>query len=220
MDQYGSEQEQIEQLKRWWKENGRSLVFGLVIGIGGLAGYRYWDAARTVEAQNASIVYEQFLDLITRDQIEQARDTGKGLVSSYPDSTYARLTALMLAKLAVDNGDADGAKALLRGLLESAAGSEIEAVVRARLARILLAERDVAGAADLLAAIPETGDTERFAELRGDVLAAGGDVDGARTMYLKALAQAETLGLERGAIQLKLDNLPAVLTVPADAGDS
>ena len=47
MDHYVSESEQVEQIKRWWKDNGRALVFGLVVGLGGLAAYRYWDASQT-----------------------------------------------------------------------------------------------------------------------------------------------------------------------------
>ena len=45
------------------------------------------------------------------------------------------------------------------------------------------------------------------AELRADVLAARGDVKGARSKYLEALANADKLGLDRDSIQLKLDNL-------------
>ena len=55
VDHHLSEKEQIEQLKRWWNENGKSLVAGLVIGIGGLAGYRYWDNVQTVRSENGSI---------------------------------------------------------------------------------------------------------------------------------------------------------------------
>lgn len=209
MDPYASEQEQVDQLKRWWKENGKSLVLGLVIGIGGLGGYRWWDMNQTRRAEAASLSYELFLQRAQEKQLDDARQVGRSIVENYADSTYARLTSLMLAKLAYDTGDADEAKSLLRGLVDDGAVSQISAVARARLARILLAEGNTAEAAALLEPIPEVDNNPRFAELRGDVLLANGDTDAARVMYLKALAQAESLGLERGAIQLKLDNLAA-----------
>ena len=207
MDHLASEQEQIDQIKRWWNENGKSLVFGLVIGVGGLTGYRYWDASETARAENASQNYELFLQMATEQRLEDARTTGRAIVENYSGSTYARLSALLLAKLAIDNGDYDEAKGFLRNLLNDDGDSQIVTVARARLARILLAEGESAAASELLAQIPATEDNARFVELRGDVLQASGDHKGALTMYLKALGQAESLGLERGAIQLKLDNL-------------
>ena len=39
-----TEEEQVERLKAWLKENGLSIVFGIVIGVGGIGGYNYWNA--------------------------------------------------------------------------------------------------------------------------------------------------------------------------------
>ncbi len=209
MEHYASEQEQVEQLKRWWKENGRSLVFGLVIGIGGLAGYRYWDASETARAENASLTYEQFLTMAGEQRREDAVQTGNAILENYPGSAYARMTTLMLAKIAVEGGDYERAEALLETLISEDPDAEIAQIARARLARIRLAGGDAAAAAALLDAIPALGEQQRFSELRADVAAARGEIDAARALYLEALAHAEELGLERGAIQLKLDNLGA-----------
>ena len=62
-------------------------------------------------------------------------------------------------------------------------------------------------AAKQLEAVPVVAGEDGAAELRADVLAARGDVKGARTKYLEALANADKLGLDRDSIQLKLDNL-------------
>ena len=207
MEPYASEDEQIEQIKRWWKENGKSLVFGLVVGIGGLAGYRYWDAAETSRAESASVNYDVLLQQVTDNRIEEANNTGQIIIDGYPDSSYARLSTLLLAKLAVESDDVERAKALLSGLIESSKDSELSMVARARLARLLLAEDDIDGATRQLDAIPDIDNEARFVELRADVLAAGGDTEKARALYLAALKEAEEQGLERGAIQLKLDNL-------------
>ncbi|MGR8919354.1 MAG: YfgM family protein [Gammaproteobacteria bacterium] len=207
MDQYATEQEQIEQIKRWWKENGKSLVFGLVVGVGGLAGYRYWDAAETARAEAASINYEYMLKATTDGRAAEAQQSGEAILEAYPDTTYARLAGLMLAKMAVEAGNHERAQALLEDVIEGSPESEVAHVARSRLARLALADGRAEDAAALLAAIPATGDSERFVELRADVRLAQGDVEGAKTLYLQALARAESLGLERGAIQLKLDNL-------------
>ncbi|MEQ8232346.1 MAG: tetratricopeptide repeat protein [Gammaproteobacteria bacterium] len=215
MEHYASEQEQVEAVKRWWKENGKALVLGLVIGIGGLAGYRYWNELETSRAENASLTYERFLAMIEAQRSEDAVTTGEAIMSAYPDSAYARLSALLLAKLAVEQADYERAKTLLVPLAENA-DSEVRDVAAMRLARILLAEGDAAAAATRLDSVPATDGREPYPELRGDILAARGDDDAARSFYREALVRAGELGLERGAIQLKLDNLAATAEAPAD----
>ncbi len=214
MEHYASEQEQVEAVKRWWKENGKALIFGLVVGIGGLAGYRYWDNLETSRAENASITYERFLAMVEAGRSEDAIKTGETILDAYAGSAYARLAALLLAKMAVEGGDYARAKALLTPLAESAGESELRAIANMRLARILLAEGDAEAAAARLDAVPRIDDEEPYPELRGDVLVARGKEDEARSYYREALARAAEIGLERGAIQLKLDNLAA--TGPAD----
>jgi predicted negative regulator of RcsB-dependent stress response len=206
-DFYASEQEQVEQLKRWWKDNGRALVAGLVIGIGGLAGYRYWDGTQIARAENASVNYEHFLQMAAEGRNEDAVTAGRSIIDSYPGTAYARLSNLILAKIAVGENDYAQAKQYLRVLIDASDSGEIAQIARARLARILLAEGAIDEAGALVAAIPSLEDHERFAELRGDISVARGDTKTAKTMYLQALSQAAELGLERGAIQLKLDNL-------------
>jgi predicted negative regulator of RcsB-dependent stress response len=209
VDHYASEQEQIDQLKSWWKENGKSLILGLVLGVGGLAGYRYWDASETARAENASVTYEQFLQMAQAQRIDDAKKTGRAIIDNYADSIYARLSALLLAKIAIDKGENDDARGLLVKLVDDKKDTQIAYIARARLARIELAEGHPEAASELLKGVPANEENQRFTELRGDIMVANGDVDAARGLYLKALVQAETLGLKRDAIQLKLDNLRA-----------
>ena len=207
VDHYLSEKEQIEQLKRWWNKNGKSLVAGLVIGIGGLAGYRYWDNVQTVRSENASINYEHFLQMLAERRSDDAVDAGLSIRDSYSGTAYANLSTLLLAKIAVDGGEYEQAKQYLRNLIDESSDGEIGHVARARLARIFLAEGSVEEASVLVEKIPRVNEQERFAELRGDILAARGELQSAKTMYLQALAKARDLGLERSTVQFKLDNL-------------
>jgi len=208
VEHYSSEQEQIETIKRWWKDNGTALVLGLVVGIGGLAGYRYWDATQTAQAEGASINYEMMLQLLNERRIDDAEKTGLTVIENYPSTPYARMSSLLLAKLAADEGEYDKAKALLGPLADDAKDTEIRAIANARLARLALAQGDVTEAVNRVGAIPrEAGSDERFVELQADVMAANGQFDQARALYVKALLQAEQLGVDSSIIEIKLDNL-------------
>ncbi len=216
MDAYVSEQEQVEQIRRWWKDNGKALLLGLTLGIGGLAAYRYWDATKTTMAESASQNYDQLIQLATAQKLDDAMTAGHTIIESYPDSVYAKLSALLIAKIAVEKHDYSQAKAELQRLLDSDGRGELANIARERLARLLLAEGKPDEAYKLLEAVPELAGESASSELRADVLAARGDIDGARAKYLEALATADKLGLDRELIQLKLDNL--AIPAPAKRG--
>lgn len=206
MDVYTTEQEQLEQIKKWWKENGKSIVIGLVLGLGGLFGYRYWDAARIAEGQSASINYEHLLTIASAGASDEATAAGEAIIAGYPNSTYAKLSALVLAKLAVDVRDIDAASQRLQWVIDQSKSGKIKAVAQARMARLLLTENKIEEAAAMIAQL-DPAHADRFVELRGDVFLAQGDKDRARAMYSQALELARERGSAGGWIELKLDNL-------------
>lgn len=206
-EHYVSEDEQVERLKSWWRNYGRALLAGLVIGISGLAGYRYWDGTQNVHAENASITYEQLLQMTAEDRHEDAIKAGETIVDNYPNTAYAQLSTLILAKIAVESGNYPEAKKHLKTLIDKVDNKDIAYVARARLARIVLAEGAVAEADSLMTVIPPLEGRERFAELRADIAAAGGDHQTAKTLYLQALEGINARVLEQGGVQLKLENL-------------
>lgn len=212
MDAYVSEQEQVEQIRRWWKNNGSALLLGLALGIGGLGAYRYWDATQNARAESASQNYEQLIEMAAAQKLDDAMRAGHVIIESYPDSVYAKLSSLLIAKIAVEKHDYTQAKAELQRLLDSDGRGQLANIARERLARVLLAEGKADDAFKMLEAIPVVGGDDAVAELRADVLAARGDTSGARSKYLEALASADKLGLDRDPIQLKLDNLTSSAT--------
>ena len=206
MEGYTSEREQVDAIKQWWQANGKSIVLGLAVGLAGLGGYRYWDGMQNANAENASINYEQFLNLAAQGSGKEAIETGTAILKAYPDSSYARLTGLLLAKLEVDDGKLDDAKTHLQWVIDHADSAEVAAIAKARMAQVVLAGGDAEAALKLFEQIGAT-DGEQFAELKGDILARLGRRDEA----VKAFAQAQKLVADAGAdarlIELKIEAL-------------
>lgn len=206
MEGYASEQEQLESIRKWWGQNGKSLVLGLAVGITGLAGYRYWDESRNLRAESASVNYDQFLGLASKKNLDDTRQAGKTILDSYPESTYARLTALYLAKLEVEADKPAAARERLQWVLEHHGKDGLDSVARARLAQLSLAEGKPDAAWQ---ALEEGGLTagDRYAELKGDILAARGKTEEAIAMYNKAQAEVAKNGGNLAIIELKLERL-------------
>ncbi len=206
MEGYTSEREQVDAIRQWWQSNGKSIVLGLAVGLAGIGGYRYWDSMQDAKAENASINYEQFLNLAGQGGGKEAIETGQAILEAYPDSSYARLTALLMAKLEVDEGKPEEARKHLQWVIDRAGSKEVAALAKARLAQLVLADGDAAAALKLFEQI-DAAHRERFAELKGDIFARLDRRDDAA----KAYAQAQKLVADSGAdprlLELKIEAL-------------
>ena len=71
-----SDQEQVEALQKWWKENWLSLLGGLVLGLGGILGWQYYGDYSDAQAATASTRYESIKAMLASEQLDKSRFTG------------------------------------------------------------------------------------------------------------------------------------------------
>jgi len=211
MAELRTDEEQVEAIKQWWKNNGSSLLIGIGAALAIVFGWQAW---QNHEAQQRSEAASQFVTLMNAfgSQDETSADTvafvAKTLRDDHADSAYAVYANLMLARVQLmQNSDAEGAVESLQWALEKAADTQpLALVVRSRLAQAQMAVEDYDAA---LATIDGAKDSDAFgaifAELRGDILLAKGDQNGARDAYLAAREQGEEN--RSGVLQLKLADL-------------
>ncbi len=214
-DNYVSEQEQLETIRKWWDENGKAILIGLALGLSALFGYRYWNQVEDTNAETASVNYQHFLQMVAAGPSDEARSTGQAILEGYPKSAYARLTALLLARLAVDDKKFDEAKKHLNWVITHGKGTELAAVAHGRLAQLLLAEGKTAEAAAMLDKIPALTRDKLFIELRADVLAAQGNKDAAYKLYTAAIDSLTKLGANADYLEMKRDALGVTATAAA-----
>jgi predicted negative regulator of RcsB-dependent stress response len=202
-----TDQEEVEALREWWKENGRTVIFGLVLGIGGVFGWTAWRGHVEQQAEQASRIYEQMVDMAAADDHAEASQRAETIMSDYPDSAYASLAALLGAKSALVSDQRDDAKRRLRWVIDNADRAEVKDLARIRMARILLDEDDSGGAMATLDGVSSPSFAAIVEELRGDVFVAGGDPGAAREAYMAAISAA-TSSIDLGnRVQIKLDDL-------------
>ncbi len=207
MSGYETEQEQVEAIKKWWKENGTAVIFGLAIGTAALVGWNMWSDHTRNQQESASMAYQQLMTTLAEEKNDVVLERVERLKSDYADSPYAVLAAMAAAKANVNKNDLDAAKTQLQWALDHSDDVGIQHVVRLRLARLLIATDKSGEALSLLEKVSDTsGFATDYDELKGDVYIATGQIGLARTAYKKALEEGDGSPNSR-FLQMKLDDL-------------
>ena len=206
MINYQTDEERAEAIKKWWKENGISVVAGVVVGLGAIFGWRAWNDHRDSVGQQASAAFEQLLASAETGDAPSALAQSKLLAEEYSSTTYAALAALVEARVEIEEGNLVGARAALERVVSDSPDPGLTGIAVLRLARVLIASGDLEAAAAVVEKHEDVaGFAGAFAAIRGDVAKAQGRTSEARSAWQDALA-AGAPDPER--LRLKLDDLP------------
>lgn len=208
METYLTEEERLEALQRWWKDNKNSVFAGLLLGLAVIVGWKLWQNNKLETAEQASLAFHQMTVAGDAKQTDAAQQLGERIIKNYPSTTYAEFARLFLARLKVEANDLPGAKTLLEQTLKESSDDAVQNLARLRLAQVMLASGTVDPALALLDSAPAKS-VGKFAglydELRGDLLVAAKRPADARAAYAKAREQGNVSPL----LELKLNDLPA-----------
>ena len=183
------EQEQLDEIKTWWKQYGNLVTWVALALAVGLSGWQAWNWWQRNQAAQAAGLYGALQVAAMKGDSKQVRDASGELIEKYPGTAYAGLAALMAAKVQAETGDAKTAKAQLGWAGEKAADAGVRDLARMRLAALLADEKAYDEAMKQLAAEPTVAMAARYQELRGDVLLAQGKAGEAKTAYETAIAR-------------------------------
>jgi predicted negative regulator of RcsB-dependent stress response len=203
---YETDDEKAEAIKKWWKENGFSVVAGVTIGLGAIFGWRAWTDYRDSVGQQASAAFEQLLVSADRGDTQSALAQSRLLGEEFSSTTYATLVSLVQARVELDAGNPGGTRTALEKAIADSPDPGITRIAALRLARLLIAEGDLEAAASLVNKHDDGGTfSGDFAAVRGDIAHAQGHTSDARASYEKAIA---TGAPNPDQLRLKLENLP------------
>ncbi len=213
-----SDDEQLEAIKRWWQENGNSLLIGIALVVAGVFSFRQWESSQQATAAAASQLYQEIVEMLDSEFDDDLSEEDYATVlfmsdqlkSEHGNSIYARYAALFMARLHVERGELDQAAAALSWILDNPSlgflkktGDELMLTARLRLARVVMAQGDAQRAVSLLTAVDPGFFASSYAEAEGDAYLALGQTSNAREAYRRALAGAANAPL----LELKLRDL-------------
>jgi len=208
MDIPASEKEQLDALRKWWKENGSSIITGLLLGAAILLGGKAWFSYQETQALSASNIYAQMMMAANSGDAGAVRKQASELITNYTGSTYAPLASLLLAKLAVQENEFAAAQAQLQWALDHAASTEIKHTARMRLVRMMIEQQQYELAAQLLGTVTDAGAYHYlYTELEGDLAMAQNEPAQAASAYKKALDQMPAQAPNQAYLTAKYENV-------------
>ena len=204
-----TDDEQLEALKKWWKENGTAIIVGIIIGVSAIVGFWKWNQHVETQALAASLQYDNFSQAVIDNKPEDIKKYFTILKTEYVDTSYAALAALLYASYEYDKKNIEKSLEYLRWAQQHPGHDALLYVTQVRLAKLLVAQGKLDEAFSLIEKIKEPAFDAQYAEIKGDIYTKKGEQALARTSYLLALASSELSGTQREFVQMKLDDLGA-----------
>jgi len=201
-----TEEQQVEAIKNWWKENGTAVIAGLVIGFVALFGWRGWNDYQADNAAEASALYSKFQISLKANNKESLNTLQQQFKTDYASTPYTAMVSLAMAKNAVIDNDTELAKENLQWILDNSKQPQIKHTARVRLIAVYINDKQYDEALALLNVKNSGGYTGIYEELRGDALLAKGDVAAANSAYDKALQSDGLSTASRDVINAKLSD--------------
>lgn len=203
--EFETEEQQLDAIKKWWKDNSNMIFASIAIGVSAIFGWQYYQQQTIIHSETASILYEQVAsNLENLNTVNEQMATVNTLQAEYADTPYASLAALLLSKQQMATGNFVKAEQQLDWLITNARQDEVKYLAKIRLARLLLSTNQSDKALAILSETYPDSFKAMVYELKGDLFVTRGDASQARAAYEQALS----VSLEPNRwLQTKIDDL-------------
>lgn len=201
------EQEQVDELKAWWKQHGTKVMLLVGVFALGVAGWSGWKSYQTKQSGEAMVLFEVLRKELPSNNVKRIREVAGQIIDKYPRTPYAVDAAMFMAKANFENGDAKSAKTQYQWVIDHAKQPQSQDLARLRLAVVLVDEKKFAEAIKFLETKHSPAFDPLFNDLKGDVYALQGLTKEASKAYQAAIAGLSKDAPFKNFIQIKLDAL-------------
>jgi predicted negative regulator of RcsB-dependent stress response len=201
---YENENDQVDAIKRFFAENGKALAVGVILGVGALVGWRYWNSHQTESARSTSLSYQTVVSSLSAGKAEDLSAAEKFAADN--KNAYGALASMELAQQFVDQNQLEKAAAQLQQGLAATSDENLNAVITLRLARVQVQLKQADTALKTLDSVKGEGWAAIVADLRGEALLSKGDKQGARSAWEAGVKSNASPALSE-MMQMKINNL-------------
>lgn len=201
------EQEQLDQLKHFWKQYGNLITRALIVVLGAVAawnGYHVWQRNQSAQA---AAMFDEVERIVRGGDLERADRAFSDMKERFAKAAYTQQAGLLVAKMSYEGGKTDAAKATLNWLVDNASDKGYGSVARLRLSALLIDAKAYDEALKVLGA----SISDEFAALaddrKGDIYTLQGKRSEAKTQYQKAYLALDEQSEYRRLVSVKLNAL-------------
>jgi predicted negative regulator of RcsB-dependent stress response len=199
------EQEQLDELKHFWKQYGNLITWALIAVLSAFAGwngYQYWQRS---QAAQASVMYDEIERAVKAGDAARIERSLGEMKERFGGTTYAQQAGLLAAKAYYDKGDVEASRAALTWVAGKASDTGYQAIAKLRLAGLLLEKKAYDEALQQLSGSFSKDFVALAADRRGDILLAQGKKAEAKAEYEKAYKAFDERVEYRLMVQVKLN---------------
>jgi predicted negative regulator of RcsB-dependent stress response len=201
------EQEQLDQIKHFWKQYGNAITWLLIVVMGAFASWNFYHYWQRSQAQQAAALFDEV------DRAVQAADAARmdrvfsDMKDKFAATTYAQQAGLLVARQYNNLGKTDAAKGALAWVAEQSSDAGYQALARLRLAAISIESKNFEEALKLLVMSYPASFEALVADRKGDVFALQNDKAKAVAEYEKAYRLFDPRTEYRRLVEVKLNAL-------------
>lgn len=199
-----TEEQQFEEAKSWLKQNGMPILMAIILALAASAGWNFWKNHQVEVSQKTSASYQQVMESYLQNP-EKNTPLVEKFIADNQATNYAVFAQLEQAKQLVDKQDFTVAKNVLNQAIGNTDDATLQNVIRFRLAAVEFQLQQFDAALATLAKIQDKAWDLRKQVFVGDILAAKGDKEAAKSAYEQAKANAPEN--EHMLIDIRLNNL-------------
>lgn len=203
------EQEQLDQLKAFWKQYGNLLTWGLTLVLAGFAAWNGWNWWQRDQAVKAAAMFDELEKAATAGEATKSAGIFNDMKERFPRTAFTQQGGLLAARVQFEKGQADAAVTTLGWVAGNATETEYQTVARLRLAGVLADQKKYDEALKQLDGATAKEFEALVADRRGDILLAQGKTDEAKAAYKKAWDSMDAKVEYRRLIDAKLTSLGA-----------
>lgn len=212
MTAYKTEEEQVEDIKRWWEKNGKFLIVLAIVAIATTVGVRTWQDFKQSATNIASEQYDLMMAEFAEGKTDSVIQRGDAIILKSPDLAYAVLSAMTVAKVNVDKGNYTEAEAKLNWALLNSKNEKIQHIIRIRIAKILIAQSKFDQAMTIATFAQQGVFSSQYLIVKGDIYYKKGEFASAKTAYQAAINDSGISEQLKSFIQIKLDDIGDPIT--------
>lgn len=208
------EQEQLDQLKHFWKQYGNPITWVLIAAMAGYASWNFYNYWQRKQSTQAAALYDEVARAASAGDTAKLERAFGDMKDKFGGTAFAGQAGLVAGKVMFEKGNTDAAKAALTWVSEKASDDGYKAVARLRLAGVLIQAKAYDEAAKVLAESVPAPYAPLVADRTGDLQAAQGKTTEAIAAYKKAFEGLQDTDDYRRLVEVKLNALGVDPRVP------